>query len=188
VKSRKKAKSEENTSPVEEWGKVSDNSPAVSSFNLKIIANAPEEALEAIRSSDSPAVTADDVAYRLGVSVSATRGVLESLRADGMLESRISGDTRLWWIPENDSISPDPPEESDIPDLPSNLISSLEEVRLEGESLAEVYIREKGTPGPELLKNVLGGSSTEVIGEIRKSISERRNSDEGKFDAADRLG
>lgn len=155
--------------------------------------NRQSKVRDVLQSLESPAATTEEIADKIRCSPIKAAQTLTELEHKGIVESKRSGETILWWLNNKDT---GPNGLSESPDLPEfvrdGLMKSQEDMnewlegkQQDGETLDETYERLRGNPAPEDLRRFIQVSESSVE-EMIEAIRTRRDSDhDGKSDLQD---
>lgn len=110
-----------------------------------------------------PAVTVDDVTTRLNCSPEIAERYLEKLVETGSVEKRTSSGVSIWWVRKNNPLGK----------LDDDVLKRLNDFKRGDETLIETYRRIRGSPPPELLKEIIADIKLDADG-IEKAINEKQ--------------
>gem|GEM_PF-6330193 len=163
--------------------------PSESSIRKKTLDSSSQSPVKRLRDLfeeiDSPAVTTEEVATRLGWRNEEALEHLVKLEHRGWVEHKKSGDTTLWW-PNNKEKATDSEDLDILPEfIKKGLEQSKEDIeewvrenQREDESLEEAYERLRGNPSHEEFKKLIGGEAgldNNLMENIKRKRDEANN-------------
>lgn len=162
-----KDKNKDTEDDPESWPVDGDSTLEDAARNLRKVLEAREEIMKCLDSIEGGVATTADIVEDLGDSREVAEASLRTLRKEGTVNHRVSGETELWWL-ENDGSDEDE-------DIPEPLESLLRERNRPGESLSDTLSRIRGNPDTEILRDIFV-EPTESADEFREAINSKKES------------